>query len=177
MDREFYEVTENYLTSTFHFFESDHRTFDIVYDDITSFSSKIKITTTSSIDLDKLKSFYRYADGFLIDSSYVESLASLDCYNISLIPVEITDNFISIDTFYYMKVHSVINCVNFNKSQYHQEGDVISFQSISIVNDKIGLKDRVFFIDDEYSILMDNEVLSIFNQDNEVIVNSVNNIT
>ncbi len=28
----FYEVTENYYTSEFHFYESDIRTFEIVYD-------------------------------------------------------------------------------------------------------------------------------------------------
>ncbi|HFN0593769.1 TPA: hypothetical protein ACHCG8_004515, partial [Vibrio parahaemolyticus] len=63
----FYEVTENYYTSEFHFYESDIRIFEIVYDQITSIETRIVIKATGEITDKSLKKIYRYADGFLID--------------------------------------------------------------------------------------------------------------
>ena len=55
---------------------------------------------------------------------------------------------------------------------YYRSDDVFSFSRISISTNNISKSDRVFFIDDEYSILMDEELISIFNR-NEIIIKDV----
>lgn len=172
INRRYYEVTENYLTSEFHFLETDSRSFDFVYDDITSFNSPLLIEATSDIIIDDLKKFYRYADGFILHKDYVDRISALDCYGISFVPVNIIDKKISITEYYYMKVHNVLNCLNRRESNFEQFGDAFSFLNIVVNEDVIDEKDRIFFIDDEYSILMSEDILDIFN-DKEVICEEV----
>ncbi|WP_425666555.1 hypothetical protein ACPUEJ_05000 [Vibrio tubiashii] len=168
----FYEVTENYYNSEFHFYETDIRTFEIVYDEITSFESRIVIKSTGEITDESLKKIYRYADGFLIDQSYVDLLSSLDIYNISILPTVIVDGVIEIKNYYYLKVHSVRNCIDFEKSDFYKSGFSFSFKKMAIDKKMIDWKDRIFFVDDEYSILMDEEIAGIFDSD-DLIMNHI----
>lgn len=91
MVKELFEVTENYITSDFHFQESDQRTFQLVYDEITSYNNKLVIYSTSEINDDKMKSIYRYADGFIVNEESARILASLDIYSLSITPILIKD--------------------------------------------------------------------------------------
>ncbi|EJG0704987.1 hypothetical protein C4G67_RS12555 [Vibrio parahaemolyticus] len=165
----FYEVTENYYTSEFHFYESDIRTFEIVYDQITSFETRIVIKATGEITDKSLKKIYRYADGFLIDKCYAELLSSLDIYNVSILPVVIIDGVKEINNYYYLKVHSVKNCIDFEKTDFYRSGHSLSFKNLVIDNKMIDWKDRIFFVDDEYSILMDKEIAGVFASDDLIM--------
>ncbi len=164
-NKKYYEVNENYLTSEFHFLETDIRSFDIIYDDITSFISPLNIESTSEININGMKKLYRYADGFILHEDYVEKVASIDCYGISFVPVQITDKKISISDYYYMKVHNVLNCLNRGESKFNQFGDAFSFSKIVVNDEHINDKDRIFFIDDEYSILMSEDIFNVFDEE------------
>ncbi|MFA0001503.1 hypothetical protein BCU71_23525 [Vibrio lentus] len=171
--RKFFEVTENYSTSEFHFLETDIRTFEIIYDVCTSYANELLILSTGKILEYNLKKVYRYADGFLIDTTIANKISSMDCYNISLIPTVLTDGGFEIKSYYYLKVLSVKSCINLNDSEYYKSGDIISYNKISIFSDEINVKDRIFFIDDEYSILMDEQLMSTF-EENDIVFQAVN---
>jgi len=173
MVKELFEVTENYITSDFHFQESDQRTFQLVYDEITSYNNKLVIYSTSEINDDKMKSIYRYADGFIVNEESARILASLDIYNLSITPILIKDGKKVVENYFYMKVHSVINCLDNENSIFYREGDAFSLQSITVLSNRISEKDRIFFIDDDYSILMDKEIVSLLLKNNDLVVKSV----
>lgn len=44
---------------------------------------------------------------------------------------------------------------------------------ISILSSEISVKDRIFFIDDEYSILMDEQLMSTF-EESDIVFQEVN---
>lgn len=171
--RKFFEVTENYATSEFHFLETDIRTFEVAYDVLTSYANELLILSTEKILEKNLKKVYRYADGFLLDTTIANKISSMDCYNISLIPTILTDGDVEIISYYYLKVLSVKQCINLSESEYYKSGDVISYNKISILSSEISVKDRVFFIDDEYSILMDEQLMSTF-EESDIVFQEVN---
>ncbi|CDU07707.1 hypothetical protein VCR14J2_440031 [Vibrio coralliirubri] len=173
MVKELFEVTENYITSDFHFQESDQRTFNLVYDEITSYNNRLVIYSTSEINDNQMKSIYRYADGFIVNEESARILASLDVYNLSIAPILIKDSKRVIDNYFYIKVHSVINCIDNENSIFYREGDAFSIQSITILSTRISEKDRIFFIDDDYSILMDKEIVSVLIKNNDLVIKSV----
>ncbi|TOM27206.1 hypothetical protein CGH79_25340, partial [Vibrio parahaemolyticus] len=70
-------------------------------------------------------------------------------------------------------IHSVINCLDNENSIFYREGDAFSLQSITILSNSISEKDRIFFIDDDYSILMDKEIVSILHKNNDLVIKSV----
>ncbi|MFS1463619.1 hypothetical protein BCU30_020605 [Vibrio lentus] len=173
MVKELFEVTENYITSDFHFQESDQRTFQLVYDEITSYNNKLVIYSTSEINDYKMKSIYRYADGFIVNEESVRILASLDIYNLSITPILIKDRKRVVENYFYIKVHSIINFIDNENTIFYREGDAFSLQSITILSNRISEKDRIFFIDDDYSIFMDKEIVSVLLKSNDLVVNSV----
>jgi hypothetical protein len=165
--RKFYEVTQNFISSGMYIKESDHRSRDVIYDQLTSYGSEILATTSSYINKQFLSKIYRYADGFLIEEAYARTFASMDCYMTSLIPVIISDEVETLHNYFYLKVHSRKKCVDFEKSDYYQDDideSVFSFFDIAIQSEKINEKDKIFFIDDGVTILMDEEVMAIFEQ-------------
>ncbi|MUT59216.1 hypothetical protein BBM29_19190 [Vibrio parahaemolyticus] len=97
----------------------------------------------------------------------------MDCYNISLILTILTDGDVEIKYYYYLKIFSVKSCINVSESEYYKSGDVISYNKIPILSSEISVKDKIFFIDDEYSILMDEQLMSTF-EESDIVFQEVN---
>ncbi|MBY4653763.1 hypothetical protein K6L10_16615, partial [Vibrio parahaemolyticus] len=57
--------------------------------------------------------------------------------------------------------------------EYYKSGDVISYNKIPILSSEISVKDRIFFIDDEYSILMDEQLMSTL-EESDIVFQEVN---
>ncbi len=110
---------------------------------------------------------------FLLDTTIANKISSMDCYNISLIPTILTDGDVEIKYYYYLKIFSVKSCINVSESEYYKSGDVISYNKIPILSSEISVKDRIFFIDDEYSILMDEQLMSTF-EESDIVFQEVN---
>ncbi|HHC6888862.1 TPA: hypothetical protein ACN33Y_004319, partial [Vibrio parahaemolyticus] len=89
--------------------------------------------------------------------------------NVSILPVVIIDGMIEINNYYYLKVHSVKNCINFAKTDFYRSGLSLSFKKLVIDKKMIDWKDRIFFVDDEYSILMDKEIAGVFGSDDLIM--------
>ncbi|MCR9766780.1 hypothetical protein, partial [Vibrio parahaemolyticus] len=64
-------------------------------------------------------------------------------------------------------------CINVSESEYYKSGDVISYNKIPILSSEISVKDRIFFIDDEYSILMDEQLMSTL-EESDIVFQEVN---
>ncbi|TDM51518.1 hypothetical protein [Aliivibrio fischeri] len=171
MNKKFFTINENYNTTSFHFLESDIRTYELTYDKITSFQNTLKIQATDTINLKELKSIYRYADGLLINADIANTIAALDCYMTSLYPVILYDEINKVENYFYLKIYDIKNCINFEKSHYLNEGNIFSFEKIELNPNSIRELDRVFFADDEYSIIIDELIFNIIcDEDIEISV-------
>lgn len=169
----FYEINENFSTSLFHFCEVDFRTYGFEFDSYTSFDSLIIVKTTEPVDEAELKPVYRYADGFLINKDIVSKISPLDLFGISISEVKILNGSNVINSFYYMKIYEIRNCICYDNSKYINIDNVISLDEIVIKEKLINSYDDIFFLDDEYTIVASERVMNIMNSHSCLDVSSV----
>ncbi|TOE11525.1 hypothetical protein CGJ49_24870, partial [Vibrio parahaemolyticus] len=59
--------------------------------------------------------------------------------------------------------------IDFEKTDFYRSGYSLSFKNLVIDKKMIDRKDRIFFVDDEYSILMDKEIAGVFASDDLIM--------